>query len=73
MDYINTIRAKAICLRTEQQVEAALDAMAVAITERLKETNPLVLCVMTGAVVFTGQLLPRLAFPLELDYYNSWH
>lgn len=38
------------------------------ITARLAESFPLVLCVMRGAVIFTGQLLPQLRFPLELDY-----
>ncbi len=31
---------------------------------------PLVLSVMGGAVVFTGQLLPQLTFPLEFDYIH---
>ncbi len=31
---------------------------------------PLVLGVMGGAVVFTGQLLPQLTFPLEFDYIH---
>jgi len=31
---------------------------------------PLVLAVMGGAVVFAGQLLPRLRFPLEFDYLH---
>ncbi len=31
---------------------------------------PLVLGVMGGAVVFTGTLLPQLAFPLEFDYIH---
>lgn len=31
---------------------------------------PLVLCVMGGALVFCGQLLTRLSFPLEFDYIH---
>jgi hypoxanthine phosphoribosyltransferase len=31
---------------------------------------PLVLGVMGGAVVFTGNLLPQLSFPLEFDYIH---
>ena len=37
------------------------------ITTRLGERYPLVLIVMGGAVVFAGQLLPLLRFPLDLD------
>ena len=36
----------------------------------LADANPLVLSVMSGAIVFTGQLLPLLEFPLELDYVH---
>ncbi|MDA8257400.1 MAG: hypoxanthine-guanine phosphoribosyltransferase [Betaproteobacteria bacterium] len=52
--------------------ESALAVRRVAgeITARLAEANPLVLAVMGGAVVFTGQLLPQLAFPLDFDYLH---
>jgi len=52
-------------------VQAALDGVAGAIGARLAGRNPLVLCVMTGAVVFCGQLLPKLDFPLEFDYLHA--
>jgi hypoxanthine phosphoribosyltransferase len=48
-----------------EQVEEALDRMAVEIGKALGEEFPIVLSVMGGAAVFTGQLLPRLNFPLE--------
>ena len=35
-----------------------------------KDRYPLVLSVMGGAVVFAGQLLPLLRFPLEFDYIH---
>lgn len=59
------------CLHTEAQVEAALDAMARAITASLKESNPVVVCLMTGGVVPFGKLLPRLNFPLQIDYVHA--
>lgn len=37
------------------------------ISTTLGECNPLLLSVMGGAVVFTGQLLPLLRFPLDFD------
>ena len=40
------------------------------ITRVLAADNPMVLCVMGGAVVFSGQLLPLLNFPLEFDYLH---
>lgn len=57
-------------LFSAEEVNVAVDRMAVEITEKLGETYPLVLSVMGGAVVFTGQLLPRLHFPLDFDYVH---
>lgn len=57
-------------LFSEAEVSAAVDRMAVEVTKELGETYPLVLSVMGGAVVFTGQLLPRLLFPLDFDYVH---
>jgi hypoxanthine phosphoribosyltransferase len=57
-------------LFSAEEVSIAVDRMAVEITAKLGETYPLVLSVMGGAVVFTGQLLPRLQFPLDFDYVH---
>ncbi len=61
---------EARCLFTAQEVEEALDRMAAAISSELADTNPVILSVMTGAVVVTGKLLPRLSFPLQVDYLH---
>ena len=53
------------------EVEAAIRRLADEIQNRLKEVYPLVLVVMGGAIVFAGQLLPRLRFPLDLDYIHA--
>ena len=52
-------------------VQTALGEVAAAISERLADKYPLVLCVMTGGVVFCGQLMTRLAFPLDFDYLHA--
>ncbi len=52
------------------QIEATLNRLADEIGRQLHDSDPLVLTVMGGAVVFAGQLLPRLAFPLECDYLH---
>jgi hypoxanthine phosphoribosyltransferase len=56
-------------------VSVAINKLALEITEVLSESNPIVMSVMGGAVVFTGQLLPQLNFPLEFDYVqaNRYH
>ncbi|MCE9639539.1 MAG: hypoxanthine-guanine phosphoribosyltransferase [Betaproteobacteria bacterium] len=48
----------------------AVERMAAEITAALATAHPLVLSVMTGAVVVTGQLLPLLRFPLDFDYIH---
>jgi hypoxanthine phosphoribosyltransferase len=52
-------------------VEEAIARLAAEISARLADANPLVLTVMTGGIYFAGQLLPRLAFPLECDYVHA--
>ncbi len=51
-------------------VSEALSRMAREISSELAAAFPLVLCVMRGGVVFAGQLLPLLRFPLEFDYID---
>lgn len=53
-----------------EQVQAAVLRMAQEINATMAESHPLVLSVMGGAVVFTGQLLPLLNFPLDFDYVH---
>ena len=47
------------------EVNRAVERMADEISAKLKDEFPVVLSVMGGAAVFTGRLLPLLAFPLE--------
>lgn len=56
---------------SEQEIQAAIARLAAEIGARLREAYPMVLVVMGGAVVFAGQLLPRLRFPLDLDYVHA--
>ena len=53
------------------EVQAALARVAAQISERLAASYPLVLAVMGGAVVFAGQILPLLHFPLDFDYIHA--
>ncbi len=48
-------------------VTAAVARIAAELNRALRDAHPLVLCVMRGGLVFAGQLLPQLDFPLELD------
>lgn len=67
---IQSVLAKAECLYSTAEINEALDQLAIDITHTLKDANPLILCVMTGALIPTGHLLTRLHFPLEIDYIH---
>ncbi|WP_150429892.1 hypoxanthine-guanine phosphoribosyltransferase [Dechloromonas sp. CZR5] len=71
MNEIKRVMAEADCLATPQQVDAALDRMAAAITAELADSAPLVYSVMNGGLVVTGRLLARLNFPLEVGYLHA--
>jgi len=58
------------CIVPETTVQAALVRLADEIAQALAGEFPLVLPVMGGAIVFAGQLLPKLNFPLEFDYLH---
>ncbi|GAB2860012.1 hypoxanthine-guanine phosphoribosyltransferase [Pseudoduganella ginsengisoli] len=72
-------RARALLESAEEifdkaTVDASVTRMADELNARFNNTDnqefPLVLGVMGGAVVFTGNLLPQLTFPLEFDYIH---
>jgi hypoxanthine phosphoribosyltransferase len=54
-----------------EEVQAAVRRVATEIEQRLASAYPLVLAVMGGAVVFAGQVLPLLRFPLDFDYIHA--
>ena len=68
---IQEVYKKSSRLFTTEEVEAALDRMAIDIHQKLHDKNPVLLCVMIGGLVPMGNLLPRLDFPLELDYVHA--
>jgi hypoxanthine phosphoribosyltransferase len=58
-------------LYSTEEVEAAIDTMARAITGELQDKNPVILCLMIGAVIIVGKILTRLNFPLQLEYVHA--
>lgn len=65
-DVLNT--AEQIC--SAVVVSEAIERMAGEIASVLAESQPLVLPVMGGSIVFAGQLLPLLRFPIDFDYLH---
>jgi len=62
---------EAECLADGATIAGALDQLALGITGEYASRLPLMLCVMNGGLVFAGQLLTRLHFPLEIDYVHA--
>ncbi|HID50364.1 MAG TPA: hypoxanthine-guanine phosphoribosyltransferase [Chromatiales bacterium] len=70
-EQIRQVLAEADCLYREAEVERELDRLAREITARHADSNPIMLCVMTGGLIPAGHLLTRLSFPLEVDYIHA--
>lgn len=58
-------------IHSEQAVNHAILSIANQLNIDYVNEPPIVLCVMGGAVFFTGQLLPKLHFLLEFDYVQA--
>jgi hypoxanthine phosphoribosyltransferase len=62
---------EAECLFDRAAVETAIERMAESITQELADKNPLVISVMSGAMIPAGILLSHLDFPLHIDYIHA--
>jgi hypoxanthine phosphoribosyltransferase len=58
-------------IHSVEVVSEAMVRLSYEVTEALAETCPIVICVMSGGLVFAGQLLTQLNFPLEVDYVHA--
>src|SRR3990167_7288449 len=70
-DEIRNVFSRSKCLFSKPEVETALDQMAQKMNHSLADKNPIFLCVVVGGIVPLGSLLPRLDFPLEVDYVHA--
>lgn len=57
-------------LFSQQQVEQRLDELAANLTAKYKDQFPVIVSVMTGAAIFTVDMVKRLNFKLNLDYVD---
>lgn len=65
------IIAESELLVDEDAVVASIGRVANEITDELKEANPVFICCMNGGLIFAGQLLTKLHFPLQIDYVHA--
>ena len=68
---LNQVMAEADCLVDEARVHQAIQSMANKISGQLSASNPLLLCVMNGGLILTGQLLTQLKFPVQAEYIHA--
>lgn len=52
-------------------VNTAITRIAISLTADYMDKNPLIITVMNGGMMFAGQLLPLLRFPLDCDYIHA--
>ena len=64
------VLATAELIYPAEAVEEAVSRVAKEITEKIADTHPLFLCVMSGGVPFAGRLMTQLNFPLDFDYLH---
>ena len=58
-------------LVSSDEINTAVSKIASQLNNDYQDKNPIVLCVVKGAIIFTGQLLPKLDFKMELDYVHA--
>ena len=68
---LQRIYQEAECLLDWSQIQHGLKELAIEITGDYQQKMPVLLCVMNGGLVFSGQLLPLLSFPLEVAYCHA--
>ncbi len=67
IEEILQVEREADILYTEAELESAIDRVAEQIEARLANSNPVILTVLNGGIIFAGKLIPRLRFPLQID------
>ncbi len=65
------VKDHARLLYNPEEVESALDRMAGELAAKVSHSNPILLAVMNGGLILLGMLLPRLDFPLRVDYLHA--
>jgi hypoxanthine phosphoribosyltransferase len=70
-EQVQQVYREAECLHDRAAIESAIEKMATDISAKYHDKNPLVLVVMSGALIPAGILLTHLDFPLQLDYFHA--
>ncbi len=68
---IKSVYEQATCIYSKEEVEHALDKLALQITDDVSESYPVFLCVVVGGMIPLASLLMRMIFPLEINYIHA--
>jgi hypoxanthine phosphoribosyltransferase len=55
-------------LFSEEQIQSKIKELGAALTQELRDKNPLVICVLKGAFIFMADLVKHIEIPLEIDF-----
>lgn len=69
--HVNEVRNSADLIHDQGAVEGAYDTMAAAIRKELAGRCPVIVCVLIGGIVPTGNILGRLNMECELSYVHA--
>lgn len=61
------VASEATCLFDLETIRNVIARLGREITQQIRDEHPLVLTVLNGGIIFSGELLLHLPFPLELD------
>ena len=71
MDTIQTLISKSSVIYSEIEIKTVIQNIADQVNQTIKTDDLYVLCVMNGALIFAGQLLPRLEKNIQYSYIHA--
>ncbi len=71
MDTIQALIRKSSVMYTEIEIKTVIQNIADQVNQTIKTDDLYVLCVMNGALIFAGQLLPRLEKNIQYSYIHA--
>ena len=66
LEEIHQVERDAELIYSMDQLESAIERIAAEINARLGGSNPILLTVLNGGIIFSGKLLSSLRFPLQI-------
>ena len=71
MDTIQALIRKSSVIYSEIEIKTVIQNIADQVNQTIKTDDLYVLCVMNGALIFAGQLLPRLEKNIQYSYIHA--